>query len=779
MDMLTEDALPERRPVRWEERAHDLVVVGGGLAGVCAAIAAARLARTKSVALVQERSVLGGNSSSEIRVAPVGAGHCLPWARETGIVDELMVEERARNHEALFNGSANAVWDLVLYEAIVAEPNLTLYLNTSVRDVVLDSAEPARIAAVEAVQLGNERAYRLAATLFLDATGDGTVGWRAGADAREGRESRAEFGEPLAPDAPDDLLMGSTLLFRARDQGRPVPFKAPAWAHPYPDESRLIGRSHRELRGGYWWIEIQAPFHTVHENEDIRAELTKHLLGIWDHIKNHCVDREQAATWALDWCGWLPGKRESRRLMGDVVLTENDVRAGRRFEDAVCHGGWFLDAHAAEGLLRLEAPASTAVGYPNVLNRLGVPLYSIPLRALYSRNVSNLLMAGRDLSATHMAHSSTRVMLTCAVIGQAAGSMAAHCLTNGIRPGQLHPDHTAAVQQTLLRHDVYVPGVANADPGDLARRARVRASSESVLRLPEAGDDWYACTEPLAMLLPLSAGRLERVSLLLENRASQPLPVRIWLRPAAHVWDAPHCDPLATAEARVAPGTHWIELAPGFDAAPGLYWLGLEPQPELSWRYVKEPPTGVNAMRCPPPTEATAFLADPKFGGRWSTVVSGYRFFGAFAVRLTPESRPYGAANVLSGVTRPERWPNCWISNPAQPVTPERPQWLELSWERPVRLDTVQVTFDTRVRGSSHQRPTLSRVEECVRDYHLEVATGEGWQRVAGETGNYHRRRTLRFAPAETKALRLVVTATNGAPAAQIYEIRAYLGGAG
>jgi hypothetical protein len=761
----------------WEPLRFDLVVVGGGLAGVCAAIAAARLGRETRVALVHERPVLGGNSSSEIRVAPVGAGHCLPWARETGIVDELMVEERARNHEALFNGSANAVWDLVLYEAVAAESNLTLFLNTSVRDVLMNPGEPGRIQAVDAVQLGNERAYRIEARLFLDATGDGTVGWRAGADAREGRESRAEFGEPLAPETPDDLLMGSTLLFRAREQGHPVPFTPPPWAHHYPDESRLVGRSHRELRGGYWWIEIQAPFHTIHENEAIRDELTRHLLGVWDHIKNRCQDRERAANWALDWCGWLPGKRESRRLMGDVVLTENDLRAARRFEDAVCHGGWFLDAHAAEGLLRLEAPASTAVGYPSVLNRLGVPLYSIPLRALYSRNVRNLLMAGRDLSATHMAHSSTRVMLTCAVIGQAAGTMAAQCLAHDAPPAALHPDHTSAVQQSLLRHDVYVPGIANADPADLARAATVSASSESALLLPEDGQDWYACTEPVAMLLPLSAGRLDRVSLHLENRSHQALPVRIWLRPTEHVWDAPHCDPVAVAEARVSPGAHWIELAPELDGPPGLFWLGLEPQDGLYWRYVAEPPIGVNAMRCPPATEATAFTADPKFGGRWSPVVSGYRFFGAFAVRVSPGSRPYAPASVLNGVTRPERWPNCWISEPAQPVSAAAPQWLQLTWAGPVALDTVQITFDTRVRGSSHQRPTFSRVDECVRDYHVELRAGGRWRRVAGEAGNYHRRRVLRFTPAETDALRLVFTATNGAPAAHVYEVRAYLEG--
>jgi hypothetical protein len=218
-----------------------------------------------------------------------------------------------------------------------------------------------------------------------------------------------------------------------------------------------------------------------------------------------------------------------------------------------------------------------------------------------------------------------------------------------------------------------------------------------------------------------------------------------------------------------------VEVAPGLADEPGLFWMGLEPQPELYWRYEPEPPIGVNGAHCPPANEYTAFMADPKFGGRWSPIVTGYRFFGGFAARITPASFPYGPEAVTNGVTRPERWPNCWISDPGQPVAAARPQWLQLTWDRPVTLDTVQLTLDTRVRGSSHQRPTLSKVEECVRDYHLEARDGSGaWRRVAGEAGNYHRRRTLRFEPVETDALRLVVTATHGAPSAHVYEIRAY-----
>jgi len=317
------------------EESYEVVVIGGGLAGVCAAIAAAR--QGSKTAIVQDRPVFGGASSSEIRIPPGGATNGGAWARETGIIEEIGLENHIRNHENVTTGKTNSLWDLVLFEKVKAEENLTYYLNTSAREV--EMAGKSKIAAVICDQLGSERTFKIKGKYFIDCTGDGTVGARAGALWRMGREARSEFNESLAPDEADDKTQGSSLLFRAKDIGRPVKFTPPPWAETYPTEESL-NRSHSiqgKDFGGYWWIEVGAPFNTIDQNEEIRDELIKHLLGVWDHIKNH--GEHGAENMVLDWVGLLPGKRESRRLIGDHILTENDVKNNIPFPDRVAYGG--------------------------------------------------------------------------------------------------------------------------------------------------------------------------------------------------------------------------------------------------------------------------------------------------------------------------------------------------------------------------------------------------------------------------------------------------------
>jgi flavin-dependent dehydrogenase len=232
-----------------ESHQFDLAVIGGGIAGTCAAIAAAR--NGVRVALVHERSMLGGNSSSEVRLYPeVSTNHNI-WSKETGILEELHVEERVRNHEPYIEGLMNSVWDLVLYEWVVREPNITLFLNTTVREVEMRDAST--ILGVHAYQLGTEKKYLISAPLFVDSTGDGVLGHRAGADYRWGMEARATHNESVALEAPAaQPQMGNSLFFRARDAGRPVPFRAPDWAAQFPTEQDLAGRNHSQLEGGYW-----------------------------------------------------------------------------------------------------------------------------------------------------------------------------------------------------------------------------------------------------------------------------------------------------------------------------------------------------------------------------------------------------------------------------------------------------------------------------------------------------------------------------------------------
>lgn len=444
-----------------EERRYDLAVIGGGMAGVCASIAAARLGL--KVALINDRPVLGGNSSSEIRVPIGGADHDFRWARETGIIEELRIEDRFRNHAPIVSGQTNSIWDMILWEWTKREPNLDLYLNTSAREAIMESKT--RIGKIACEQLGTERAFHISADLFIDASGDGRVGFSAGAEFRMGREGRDEFGESIAPEVADTKTLGTSLMFRAVDLGRPVKFTRPDWAEEYPTEQDLPFRGHARMESGHWWIELGGTQNTILDNEEIRDQLWRCLFGVWDHIKNK--PGHDADNLALEWVGSVPGKRESRRFIGDYILTQHDVQSMARFPDAVAYGGWPIDLHPPKGIYHAGKPAEMKP----------VGLYSIPLRCLYSRNVENLLFAGRLISGTHVAHGSYRVQATGAVMGQAAGTAAAFCKRYECTPREAARQHIAEIQQQLLRDDCYLIDLPNADAEDLARRAKVTASS--------------------------------------------------------------------------------------------------------------------------------------------------------------------------------------------------------------------------------------------------------------------------------------------------------------
>ena len=467
------------------EKKFDIVVVGGGLSGMCAAIAAAR--HGANTAIVQNRSVFGGNASSEIRMHIVGASShaAKPDLAETGILMELLLENKRRNPYASF-----PVFDSVLWEAVRYQPGLTSYLNTNMDDVVM---EDGRIRTVICHQNTTETQLRLSADIFIDATGHGTLGVLAGCGSRMGTEAKSEFNEADAADMANTDTMGNSLMFSAVDRGEKVDFVKPDWAYTFTEE-QLKFREHANSIGshadggrlvafeegsgrlpnfsnvdsGYWWIELGGDYDDIiRQSEDIRDELVKCVYGVWDHLKNqgdHGVDNLD-----LDWVGMVPGTRESRRLEGDYLLNENDVRGNRIFEDAVAYGGWQMDQHTPGGIMAFDQVPS------RILNFKGC--YTIPYRCFCSREVPNLMMAGRDISTTKTAFGSTRVMGTCAVGGQAAGTAAAMAVHYGVTPRQLGREHMDELQQTLLKDDCYIPGFANHDPADLCRGAEVTAGS--------------------------------------------------------------------------------------------------------------------------------------------------------------------------------------------------------------------------------------------------------------------------------------------------------------
>lgn len=473
--------MSEKKKVKNAE--YDVVVIGGGMSGICAALAAARHgART---ALVHDRHVLGGNASSEIRMHICGASENLakPDLEESGILHEIMLDNKSRNDYYNFS-----IWDMVLFSTVKIQKNLTVYLSTAMESC--EMGEGSTIRSIDAYQLTTETHWKISGKVFIDCTGNATLGYYAEAEFRTGSEGRDEFGEPDAPGQPNKERMGNTLLFKAVDRGHPVAFKKPDFARTFTEEE-LKYRTHSAVHGaqikgevdkayvrmtsfstssvdyGYWWIELPGETDDIiDEYEQIRDELVSCIYGIWDHLKNG--GDHGAENYDLEWVGMLPGSREGRRLIGDYILNENDILSNRQFEDAVAYGGWPMDIHTAKGLYDFDELPSRVISFDGA--------YTIPYRSYYSKNISNLMMAGRDISASKMAMGSTRVMGTCAVGGQAVGTAAALCIKYDCDPRGAQ-EHMRELQQMLLKDDAYIPGIWNEDPKDLARRAKVTATS--------------------------------------------------------------------------------------------------------------------------------------------------------------------------------------------------------------------------------------------------------------------------------------------------------------
>jgi hypothetical protein len=439
----------------------DVLIAGGGLAGVCAAISAAR--HGARVVLLQDRSRLGGNSSSEVKMHVVGANSHKgrPGWREGGLIEELRLADAVNNPQRCWE-----MWDLLLYDKVVSEPNITLLLETT---LYAAGKKNGRIEHVLARCDKSEHIYRVHAPLFVDATGDSRLSLEAGAEYRTGREARTEFNESLAPEKADEETLGSSILFTSRRHDKPMPFRPPAWARKV-SKDHLRFRSTNSWEYGYWWIEWGGNYDTIRDNERIRHELLSITMGVWDYIKNS-GNHPESANWALDWVGMMPGKRGSRRVVGDYLVTEHDLLRGT-FDDGVAMGGWPMDDHPPGGFDRPDLPPNTVLRTQEVFN--------LPLRAMYSKNVPNLMLAGRNISCTHAAFTSTRVMATCACVGQAVGTAAAACVREGILPRQLAQDRRRVIslQQTLLRDDQSLRGISNQDPLDLARQATVEVSGE-------------------------------------------------------------------------------------------------------------------------------------------------------------------------------------------------------------------------------------------------------------------------------------------------------------
>ena len=435
--------------IRHIEMDAPIVVCGGGLSGVCAAVAAAR--HGSKVILIQDRPMLGGNTSSEMRMGIVGVKE--DQCQEAGIIEELQCRNFFYNPLQRY-----PLWDDVIYSTVVEEPNIKLLLNTSVRDVVMNGEN---IAAVKCWNTNNYTEYTISGKLFLDCTGDGILRL-SGAKYRRGTEAKGDYNESfLSNEQANNATMGNSILLQLRKTNEHHPFKAPDWAYHFTDDDfnydtpkstipnqkfnyKIIWRAHDN---NFWWVESSGVrFDTIFDANEIQFELKKIGYGIWEYMKNHpdgrCKDYE------LVWTGSIPGKRESTRYIAPYTLTQQDILSGGHFEDAVAYGGWTLDDHNPNGF---ENKGLASIEY--IINQG----YGIPYDCLYSINVPNLMFAGRDISCTHMAFSGTRVMATCALMGQAVGTAADMIIDKGTTPAGLRKDYIKELQATLEDDDCMLP----------------------------------------------------------------------------------------------------------------------------------------------------------------------------------------------------------------------------------------------------------------------------------------------------------------------------------
>ena len=447
----------------WKNHHHecDLCVVGGGLAGMCAAIAAAR--HGARVVIMQDRPLFGGNASSEIRMWVCGARgeNC----RETGIIEEIMLENLYRNPERGY-----PIWDSILYEFVMNEKNITPILNCSCLDA---KTEGSKLCEIVGWQTTTQSFHTVRAKYFADCSGDSILAPLSNAEFRIGREGRDEFGESIAPEVSDRRTMGLTCMISARETDRKIEFVPPSWANKYTRKDLAPYRipDIKNPLENYWYMELGGEDDSIADTEILRDKLLRVAFGIWDYVKNS--GEQDADNWTLDFVGFLPGKRESRRYVGDHILTQNEVRDEGRFEDTVAFGGWPMDDHNPAGIATREAPT---------IFHSAPPLYGIPYRSLYSKNVENLFMAGRNISATHAAMSSTRVMATCALLGQAVGTAAAIATRYGLSPRGVYEEHLDELKQMLMEDDCYLPGNCM-KPSPLTLRASITSCGKYVEKL--------------------------------------------------------------------------------------------------------------------------------------------------------------------------------------------------------------------------------------------------------------------------------------------------------
>ncbi len=415
-----------------DKGSYDLVVVGGGMSGICAAIAAARFGI--KVALIQDRYILGGNNSSEVRVGLGGQINVDPYPSLGYIFNEIG-PDRIGNARG-----AHHYQDEKKMNVVLAEKNIDLYLGYTVDKVVKEGDE---IKSVEAIEAINQDRIKISGRYFSDCTGDAHLAALAGAETMMGREARAEYGERLAPEKADGMTMGVSIEWYCEDWNTPCDF---------PDSLdwglKLDEYTVEPVHRANWYWEVGMNDDQVADAEKIRDYGMYVAYSTFSYCKNRYSKKEDWTCTHLTWVSHVSGKRESRRIVGDYVLREQDLTRPINHEDGTCTTTWRIDQHYPLEKNTKDYPGAEWLSY-GVLTP--IDFYALPYRCFYSKDISNMFMAGRNISVTHIALGSVRVMRTCGMMGEVVGMAAVVCARHNATPRDIYTTYFAELQELMRK----------------------------------------------------------------------------------------------------------------------------------------------------------------------------------------------------------------------------------------------------------------------------------------------------------------------------------------
>lgn len=745
----------------YKEYKTDVTVIGGGFSGVCAAIAAAR--QGLSVALVQDRPTFGGNSSQEIGVGISGAAHSgsssSVYTKEGGIAEEIKLE-------IAHFGSR----DIAYYEAIYREPNIKSFLNTVVYEVEKDGD---KIKSVTAVQLSSENKFKFESPIFIDATGDGTVAFEAGAEYMWGTESRDTFGENLAPEEASNHTMGDSIMFTTVDVGHPTVYHRPKFAYDITkmpffknlsknDENglhRFIFRRASGIYYGFWWVEFGGQLNTIYDNADITLELRKLVYGLWDYIKNS-GEFEGVENLELSHVPSITGKRESRRFVGDTILTQNDLDVKRDFEDAVAIAGWAMDVHAPLGIYD-DRPASRWHGVAGS--------YNIPFSMMYSKNISNLMFAGRNMSASHMAFGSTRVAVTGGVAGQAVGTAAGLCLKYNKTPREIRNEHMKELQEILLRADQTIIGARENVNEELYKDVKVEATTTKKYE-NDITEGNIKLSQDTGLALPI-IDKLDSVNIGIKNTDNEndvTLNVKIYGGDRKENYIPQHL--IKEFSVTIEKGFDgWKKLDIGCSPmGDDKVYILFEANESIEIYGTNRHLTGAYTFYVDANTE---FEAHDSMKYKPALMTHRARYFKPVTEMcfkdVEPKQNVYSPENVINGFSRPYGMPNLWISEDKEVATE---QSITLTYDVPKEINEIQLVFNNLLEEDHSPNGTPYCL---IKTYRLEIVCEDKTQ-IIKVPDNYQRINYIKQHFDNVKQIKVIFTENYGSEYYELYAIKLF-----